>query len=118
MNTILRFKAYLEVKKITNGRAEKDCGLSNGLIGNAIKAGSALGSDKLEKILSVYPDLSAEWLLRGTGNMIIGDGVDQEQLLKSINLPVNSREIIDLWLKFMEVTKGLQDMYKQTLLNE
>ena len=96
MNTVLRFKAYLEKKGIPNGRAEKACCLSNGLIGNAIKAGSSFGSDKLEKILSVYSDLSAEWLLRGTGSMIIGEGVNQEQLLKSIDLPANSCEIMSL----------------------
>lgn len=41
MNTLLRFKAYLESNNITNARAEKDCGFSNGLIGNAIKANSS-----------------------------------------------------------------------------
>ena len=72
MVTIERFKEYLDYKGIANYRAETECGLSNGLIKNALKVGSALGSDKLEKILSVYQDLSAEWLLRGTGSMLIG----------------------------------------------
>lgn len=73
MGTIERFKEYLDYKEIANYRAETECGLSNGLIKNAIKAGSALGSDKLEKILSVYTDLSAEWLLRGVGTMILDE---------------------------------------------
>lgn len=73
MGTVERFKQYLDYKGIANYRAETDCGLSNGLIKNALKAGSALGSDKLEKILNVYSDLSAEWLLRGAGSMIVGE---------------------------------------------
>ena len=74
MGTIERFKQYLDCKGIANFRAETDCGLSNGLIKNALKSSSSLGSDKLEKILSTYTDLSAEWLLRGTGDMIKGEG--------------------------------------------
>lgn len=31
---------------------------------------SAPGSDMLVKILTIYPNLSAEWLLRGEGNML------------------------------------------------
>lgn len=74
MGAIERFKEYMTYKRLTNYKAEIECGLSNGLIKNALKEGSSLGSDKLEKILSVYPDLSAEWLLRGTGSMIRGEG--------------------------------------------
>jgi transcriptional regulator with XRE-family HTH domain len=73
MTTIERFKEYLNKKGITNARAEKDCGFSNGLIGNALKSKAALGSDKLEKILTVYADLSAEYLLRGTGSIFLSD---------------------------------------------
>lgn len=33
--------------------------------------GKGVGSDSIESILAAFPDLSAEWLLRGTGNMVI-----------------------------------------------
>lgn len=114
MNTVLRFKKYIDTKGIKNAQAERDCGLSNGLIKSALSAGSAFGSDKLEKILKAYPDLSAEWLLRGTGNMIIGEGVNQEQLLRSLGMPANSKKILEIWMKFMEITEGMQDLYKQS----
>ncbi len=59
---------------------------------------SELGGDKIAKILSLYPRLSAEWLMRGSGSMIIegilspndevkistrrtGDGQDNNPLL-------------------------------------
>lgn len=35
---------------------------------------SGLNSDTIVKILTEYPDLSAEWLLRGTGDMLISQG--------------------------------------------
>lgn len=73
MGVIERFKEYLDYKGVANYRAEQECGLSNGLIKNALSAGSSLGSDKLEKILSTYTELSAEWLLRGVGSMLLDD---------------------------------------------
>ena len=121
MSTAERLKQYLEYKKIPPYRAENECGLSSSSLSKALPnkdkgvEGKSIGSDNLEKILSTYKDLSSEWLLRGTGTMIIGDGVDHEQILKSINLPVNSREIVEMWMKFMSVTVGMQDLYKQTL---
>lgn len=114
MSTITRFKEYLDTKGIKNAQAERDCGLSNGLIKSAISAGSALGSDKLEKILMTYSDLSAEWLLRGTGHMLITDGINTEQLFKSLNMPSNSDKIIEVWLRFMECTKGMQELFLQS----
>ena len=114
MSTVTRFKEYLDSKGIKNAQAERDCGLSNGLIKSAISAGSALGSDKLEKILNTYPDLSAEWLLRGTGHMLVTDGIDTEQLFRSLNMPSNSDKIIEVWLNFMECTKGMQELYKNS----
>lgn len=114
MNTVLRFKEYLNYKGIKNAHAERDCGLSNGLIKSAISAGSAFGSDKLEKILNTYDDLSAEWLLRGTGNMIIGEELSSEQIFERLGMPTNSDKIIELWKQFMDVTQGMQQLYQQS----
>ena len=115
MNTLERLKAYFEAQGIATGTAEKACGFGNATLRNAFESGKGIGSDKLEKILSIYPNLSADWLLRGVGHMIIGEGLDQEQILKSINLPANSHEIIEMWMKFMSVTAGMQELYKRTL---
>ena len=73
MNATTRFKAYIDAKGIKNAQAERDCGLSNGLLASALHKNAALGGDKLEQILNAYPDLSAEWLLRGTGEMLVTD---------------------------------------------
>ena len=115
MNTMERIKHYLDYKKVPIAVFERSVGMSNNSFGKTYKSGGSIGLDKLENILSVYQDLSAEWLLRGTGSMIIGEGVNQEQLLKSIDLPENSREIIEVWMKFMQVTEGMQEIYKQTI---
>lgn len=69
MNTLERLKSYLELNGIPVGAAERACGFGNATLRNAFESGKGIGSDKVEKILSVYTDLSAEWLFRGVGNM-------------------------------------------------
>ena len=62
-----RLMRYLEFKGIRIGRAEKDLGLSNGYIKKLKGSPSA---EKLDLILTAYIDLSRNWLLYGTGNML------------------------------------------------
>jgi hypothetical protein len=50
-----------------SGRAfEKACGLANGSYSSI---GNGVGADKLNKILVQFPQISAEWLLTGRGEM-------------------------------------------------
>jgi hypothetical protein len=50
-----------------SGRAfEKACGLANGSYSSI---GDGVGADKLSKILLKFPQISAEWLLTGRGEM-------------------------------------------------
>jgi hypothetical protein len=115
MVTIERFKEYLDAKGIANARAEKDCGFSNGLIGNAFKTKTAMGSDKLEKILRTYSDLSAEWLLRGVGSMIIGEGksVELENKITSMTEGGKDRDkAYDIVIGMIDVIGKTYDFYK------
>lgn len=73
MNTLERLKAYLDSKGILVGTAEKACGFGNALLRNAFKGGKGIGSDNVEIFLRVYSDLSAEWLFRGVGSMLLDD---------------------------------------------
>lgn len=116
--TVERLIEYLDYKGIAPYKAELDCGLSNGLIGKAAKVGSSLGSDKLEKLLNQYSDLSAEWLMRGVGNMLTTDGIQPEQVFRTLNMPPNSDKIIEVWKQFMDCTQGMQELYRQANLGE
>lgn len=113
MLTIERIIKYLEVKDIKLAQAERECGFSNGLLGNAFRTKTTIGGDKIEKILNRYNDLSAEWLLRGTGTMLIGEGIPPEQLFRTLHMPPNSDKIIEVWMKFMDCTQGMQELYRQ-----
>jgi transcriptional regulator with XRE-family HTH domain len=68
-----RLKAFLIFKGTTLAQLERDIGVGAGTLSKAVKNDSAIGADKVMKILQFYGDLSAEWLLRGKGEMILQD---------------------------------------------
>ncbi len=70
---IERIKCYLDYKHISVAAFEKSIGMSNASFAKSLKGGKSIGSDKLERILSTYDDLSAEWLLRGVEPMLRSD---------------------------------------------
>jgi phage repressor protein C with HTH and peptisase S24 domain len=71
MSTILeRIKEYIDIKGITIAAFERSIGMSNASFGKSLKNKGAIGTDKLENILSVYPDISPAWLLIGEGCML------------------------------------------------
>jgi len=63
---INRLREYLENKGISRYRCEADCGMSKSLLTRTTN----LTSDNICRVLEAYPDLSAEWLMRGNGDMI------------------------------------------------
>ncbi|SES88468.1 helix-turn-helix transcriptional regulator [Prevotella sp. kh1p2] len=65
-----RIKTYIDYKGITVAAFERSVGMSNASFGKSLRNKGAIGTDKLENILSVYDDLSPEWLLTGRGEML------------------------------------------------
>lgn len=61
-----RFIAFLGLKPTS---FEVEMGFSNGSISKAINEKRAVGSDRLETIVSKYPALNITWLLTGVGEM-------------------------------------------------
>ena len=64
---LIRFVKY---KGLSQKRFEEAVGLSNGYINNISKG---IGAEKLQRILSVFPDLNQVWLLTGEGEMLNTD---------------------------------------------
>lgn len=73
-----RLKQFIDFKGISVSAFEHSVGMSNASFGKSLKNNGAIGTDKLEKILNVYPEISPTWLLTGEGNMFIGN-VSQSQ---------------------------------------
>lgn len=65
-----RIQRFISYKKMKVSAFERSIGASNASLVKAFANGKGIGSDKLEKILSLYPEISASWLLTGRGPMI------------------------------------------------
>ena len=100
MNTIKdRILGIIEANGMTQYRFETLCGLSSGYIKSI---GEDVGSTKLAKILSKFPNISPDWLILGEGEMLRKDdncnyqtahGVDISQTM--INQPPNIATLIE-----------------------
>lgn len=65
-----RLRDYLLYLDMSFNKFEISLGVSHGSISNAWKRKKNIGSNVVERILITYPEVSAEWLLRGEGNML------------------------------------------------
>lgn len=63
-----RLDKYMKIKGLNDNKITVETGISNGLIGKARKRGS-LSLENISKILNVYRDIDANWLLLGEGEM-------------------------------------------------
>lgn len=107
MKKIDRFLQYLVYKGITENKATVECGLSNGLIGQAKRGKSDLGEKATEKILNKYQELSKVWLLTGEGKMLNTEtkkstSKDEEDTVTM------SREVFDQITKLTETVLSQQ----------
>lgn len=116
MGVLERLNEFIIAKGCSMKAFEESVGMSNGSIGTTIKNGQGLRSDKLENILSVYPELSAEWLLRGTGSMIKGEGksVELEEKIASMAMGGKDRDkAYDIVISMIDVIGKTYDYYKE-----
>ncbi|WP_257656570.1 hypothetical protein [Parapedobacter lycopersici] len=89
--TLKRIKEYIDFKGIRISTFEKSIGISNGSFGGQLKKNKTIGVDKLESILRLYPDLSAEWVLTGNGTML-KDTESYEQTIESLRKVIRAQE--------------------------
>lgn len=73
MKAIDRLYKYLEFKGLKPGTFEKIVGLSNGYLGKQFKRGADLGEGILMKIIENCPEVNPDWLIMGSGTMILED---------------------------------------------
>ena len=94
-----RLKEYIDAKGISISAFEKSVGMSNASFGKSLKNNGAIGTDKLENILSVYPDINSDWLLTGCGCMFRSE----HPLQSESHLSTDLTQVVRLFLS--ELTK-------------
>ena len=62
-----RIMAIIDYYNLNGRQFERSIGVSNGYL-NSIK--TEIGSEKLKKILEVYPEINGYWLITGESSMI------------------------------------------------
>ena len=65
-----RLDAYMKYAGLNDNKVTVQCGITVGLINSARKRGKSLSGDNIGKILYVYKELDARWLLTGEGQML------------------------------------------------
>lgn len=68
--SIHRLIEFITSKGVSLNKLSIDLGLSNSYFSKMVRNSGSIGSDIIEKIIRIYPDLNAEWLLTGYGDMI------------------------------------------------
>lgn len=62
-----RTYAFIEYKGISVKKFEELCSLSNGYVSSMRKG---FGEDKLNNVLTMFPELNRDWLVYGEGEML------------------------------------------------
>lgn len=113
-----RLSKFIESTNMSVRSFEKRVGLSNGLIGNVIKKGASIGTDKLERILETFPDLNPEWLVTGQGEMLKIPRVIHEPIEKYNTRECEKCQILEQQLTICKEEKDRLMSMVESLLNK
>jgi hypothetical protein len=97
-----RLDKFMKFKGLNDNKLTIETGISNGIIGKGRKRGS-LSQDNISKILHTYPELNANWLFTGNGEMLKSDNKNEvsdikidESGLSSIDKLINAVDRLSL----------------------
>lgn len=112
MGTLQRIKQYIDFKGITIKLFEESVGFSNGAFGSQLRNNRTIGVDKIENILSVYQDLSPEWLLTGKGKMLLTD-LDSNTMIHRFHSQSGDEELGDIKVPLynIEIASNLRSIF-------
>lgn len=69
MTVASRLQAYIQAVPTTVYQVSKTCGFARGSLEKMLRKAGGLHSDTIAAVLAHYPDLDADWLLLGIGEM-------------------------------------------------
>jgi len=79
VRVIERLYRFIKSKQMLPSNFEEVCNISNGYLGKQLKGKGAIGSDIMERIHNVYPELNLMWLITGKGTMLIEPGLYKKE---------------------------------------
>jgi transcriptional regulator with XRE-family HTH domain len=90
-----RIRKFMEYKGISASELADSIGVQRSNVTHVLKARNKPSFQFIEKMLQIYPDLNAKWLLLGTGNMVdvpVKSNTLFDQLTEPVNIPVQVPE--------------------------
>ena len=104
---LVRLQQFMDHENLTAYQVNKDSGLCKGLLINAFTNQRGLTTSTLEAILNTYPQLNANWLIVGRGEMLNpepDDAVPPSVTEKHI------QDLDELQKQCLEMIKSIQQM--------
>ena len=115
VSVIERINATLKhFGKTPNGLANM-LGMTPSTVNRQLKGDQALSSKVIEGVLTVFPDVSAEWLLRGKGEMLISEQITLAKMQDTKGGESDVVEQDSVWKAKYEAIKDCYDMLVSNL---
>lgn len=108
---LARLQQFMDHENLTAYQVNKDSGLCKGLLINAFTNQRGLTTSTLEAILNTYPQLNANWLIVGRGEML------NPEPDAAVPLSVTEKHIQDLdelQKQCIDLVKTIQQMKNKT----
>ena len=99
-----RIKDIIEYFGMSTTKFAKSIGINQSVLGTMFTKGTEPSAKTIMAILSTYQDISAEWLMRGIGNMII----DKLAIINDPT-PEATQKITEIVVKLSEVVREQGD---------
>ena len=108
MNTVLaRIKEIINAKRLSPRSFSLAIGFNYSTLNNYLTGRrSTIDYELIEKTIESFDDISAEWLLRGKGKMLISDNQPKDESAERISMLVDT--ITTLQATINEKTKTIQ----------
>ena len=91
--TIDRLMQFIKFAGLSARQFDLSIGASNGYTLRMVKNNASIGSDVIENILKVYPQLNVVWLITGEGDML--NKGEEDEILDFDHLPKSRQQEIE-----------------------
>ncbi len=108
---LVRLQQFIDHEHLTAYQVNKDSGLCKGLLINAFANQRGLTTSTLEAILNTYPQLNANWLIVGRGEML---NPEPDAAVPPSATEKHIQNLDELQKQCVEMIKSIQQMKLKT----
>lgn len=83
-----RIRKFMDYKGLSASELADSIGVQRSNVSHVLKNRNKPSFQFIEKMLQVYPELNAKWLLLGTGSMIENAGIKSKTLFDQLSEPI------------------------------